>query len=64
MRFSKINIGLDLKNMFKDNKALIHLDLSHNNLRKEDCRVIEEGLNENHTLLGIHMVGNDINTNS
>jgi hypothetical protein len=64
MKISRVNIGLELANMFKENKTLIHLDLSHNNLKKSDCEVIDEGLKENHTLLGIHMVGNEVNTNS
>ena len=50
--------------MFKENKALIHVDLSHNNLKKEDCELMEEGLKDNHTILGFHMLGNDVNTNS
>lgn len=50
--------------MFKENKTLIHIDLSHNNFMEQDCKVIEDGLKENHTIYGIHMVGNEINTNS
>ena len=46
------------------NKTLVHIDLSHNFLRKQDCEDIEAFLKENHTILGIHMVGNEINTNS
>ena len=64
LRFSKISIGIELQNMFRENKTLIHLDLSHNNLKKQDILIMEEGLRENHTLLGIHMVGNEINTDS
>jgi hypothetical protein len=50
--------------MFKENKTLIHLDLSHNNLKRIDCQIIDEGLKQNHTLLGIHMIGNEVNTDS
>lgn len=50
--------------MFRENRSLIHLDLSHNNLKSEDCELMEEGLKDNHTILGLHMVGNDFNTNS
>ena len=50
--------------MFRENKTLIHLDLSHNNLRKQDIIMMEEGLRDNHTLLGIHMVGNELNTDA
>jgi tRNA A-37 threonylcarbamoyl transferase component Bud32 len=61
---NKLKIGLDFANMFKENKTLIHVDLSHNNFKKADCMIIDEGLKENHTIFGIHMLGNDINTNS
>ena len=64
LKLSKIKIGEELAKMFKSNKALLHLDLSHNNLKKQDCEIIEEGLSDNHTLLGIHMVGNEVNINS
>ena len=50
--------------MFKENKTLIHVDLSHNNFKTYDCKVIEDGLKENHTIYGIHMVGNEIDTDS
>lgn len=50
--------------MFRENKSLIHLDISHNNFKRGDCDLIEEGLKDNHTLLGLHMVGNDVDTNS
>lgn len=50
--------------MFKENKSLIHVDLSHNNLKASDCELMEEGLKDNHKILGIHMIGNDFNTNS
>jgi len=50
--------------MFRANKTLIHIDLSHNNFKKNDCESMEQGLEDNHTLLGIHMIGNEVNTNS
>ncbi len=64
LNFSKVNIGQEMQNMFKENKVLIHVDLSHNNLKSADCELIEEGLKDNHTILGLHMIGNDYNTNS
>jgi len=64
MKIQKINIGADFSLMFKENKTLLHMDLSHNNFNKQDCEVIDEGLKENHSLYGIHMVGNEVNTNS
>ena len=44
---------------FTVNQALIHLDLSHNNI---DCRELTEmkkGLDQNHSLLGLHLAGNE-----
>jgi hypothetical protein len=64
MKIPKSKIGLDFASMFKENKTLVHVDLSHNNFKKLDCEIIDEGLKENHTIYGIHMMGNDINTNS
>ena len=64
MNFSKIDIGTEFGDMFRANKTLIHIDLSHNNFKKSDCELMEQGLRDNHTLLGIHMIGNELNTNS
>jgi hypothetical protein len=64
LRISKVSIGMEFAQMFKENKTLLHVDLSHNNFKKVDCEIIEEGLKENHTLFGIHMIGNEVNTNS
>lgn len=38
--------------------SLVHLDLSYNSLRAEDCVVLAGGLRDNHTLVGLHLVGN------
>jgi hypothetical protein len=40
------------------NHSLLHLDISHNNFRPEDSEVMADGLVENHTLLGLHALGN------
>lgn len=41
-----------------DHQHLLHLDLSHNNLDSVDCSLIGNGLRSNHTLVGLHMSGN------
>jgi len=64
LNFPTVKIGDLFSDMFKGNKTLLHLDLSHNNLTKDDCSAIQEGLQENHTLLGLHMVGNEVNTDA
>ena len=33
--------------------------MSHNNIRLDDVEIIAEGLKDNHTILGLHFVGND-----
>ena len=48
--------------MFKKNATLLHLDLSHNHFKEKDCGVLALGLEQNHTILGIHMLGNEAAT--
>lgn len=35
------------------------MDLSHDGLKIDDVAIINEGLKDNHSLLGIHMIGNE-----
>jgi len=44
---------------FKRNADLIHVDISNNNLRLLEMEIIAEGLKTNHTILGIHIMGNE-----
>ena len=44
---------------FKRDETLIHLDMSHCGFTKEDTLILNKGLKFNHSLLGIHMTGND-----
>ena len=39
-------------------ETLMHLDLSHNKLKEEDCKNIATALVENHTLWGLHFSDN------
>ena len=43
--------------------SLIHLDISHNNLNYEDCKLISEKSKVNHAILGIHVDGNCMEIN-
>ena len=43
---------------------LTHLDLSYNSLDEAECKVFGDLLKENHTLWGIHMMGNDCTVDS
>ena len=38
---------------------LVHLDMSYNSFTFEECQVIDGGLKTNHSLLGLHMDGNE-----
>lgn len=49
-----------LSDMFQENASLVHMDLSHTGITAEDGKIIEKGLNENHTIFGIHLTGNEI----
>ena len=42
----------------KNTISLVHLDISHNNLNYEDCKLISEKSKINHGILGIHVDGN------
>ena len=41
------------------NTTLVHVDFSFNNFKEHDIRIIGEGLKENHSILGIHLMGNE-----
>jgi hypothetical protein len=43
--------------------SLIHLDISHNNINYEDCKIIAEKSKLNHAILGIHVDGNAMEIN-
>ena len=42
---------------------LLHLDISHNNINYVDCKLLSEKIKLNHTLLGIHLDGNEMEIN-
>jgi hypothetical protein len=39
--------------------ALKHLDISYNSLDKIECEVFGKGIIDNHTLWGLHILGNE-----
>ena len=43
--------------------SLVHLDISHNNLNFEDCKLIAEKSKANHLILGMHVDGNSMEIN-
>jgi hypothetical protein len=40
------------------------VDISQNNLTEKECCLINQGLTHNHTILGIHMIGNEASTDA
>jgi len=51
-------IGRSWGQALRDNKVLIHLELSYNNFSLGACTEIQRLIKRNHTLFGIHMNGN------
>ena len=47
----------------KTSLSLTHLDISHNNLNYEDCKLISEKSKADHRILGIHVDGNCMEIN-
>ena len=52
------SIGKTWGRALKNNKALVHLDLSNNMFSEQACKLIGKRIVKNHTLFGLHMVGN------
>lgn len=48
-----------LAQLFRETKALVHLDISKCELTASSCKLLAEGLTENKTILGMHVVGNE-----
>lgn len=46
------------------NQTLSHIDLSYNFLTQPECAQLSEGLNSNHTVLGLHIIGNHCSIDS
>lgn len=59
MHNQKYNCIPDFAEAFKNNTHLMHVDLSYVGLIKKDLEDLNVGLKHNHTLLGIHIIGNE-----
>lgn len=44
--------------VFSDGDVLFHLDIAYNGLCSSDCAILADGLKRNHTLFGLHVLGN------
>lgn len=40
------------------NNRLLHLNIAQNKFSSSECEIMSKGLQNNHTLLGIHITGN------
>ena len=55
------NFANELGGYFKEKSlTLVHLDISHNNLSTIDCEFLSKEVKDNHTILGIHVDGNEM----
>jgi hypothetical protein len=61
---SQANCAGNLSKLFKNHQKLYHVDLSHNLFSAADCKAIQQGLNANHTVMGLHLDGNDASIDS
>eukprot|EP00347_Sterkiella_histriomuscorum_P005610 403355936 len=52
------------KECLEQNQSLLHVDLTHNSLNSGELEIIAQGLQNNHTILGIHMLGNEGETDT
>lgn len=42
-----------------NNKNLKHVDISYNSMNEKECEIFGEIIHDNHTLWGLHMLGNE-----
>lgn len=45
--------------VFQNNTTLFHLDVSFNHIQAQDAKELPQKLEQNHTLFGLHIVGNE-----
>lgn len=60
--FAKVSVSMNISNMYKHDKALVHVDFSSGDFSINECVVTNEGLKERPTLLGLHFTDNSLNT--
>ena len=51
--------GAHVGEMFRNNRTLVHVDLGFTKIKDGDRESIGEGLRQNHSVLGIHIQGNE-----
>ncbi|CAG9317234.1 unnamed protein product [Blepharisma stoltei] len=63
-RNHNIEAASALSHAIQTNTTLLHLDISYNSFTSKECEELTNGLNQNHTLLGLHVYGNSCTINS
>lgn len=53
-----------LSRFFAENSTLRHLDISYNSLKLPDCKLLAASSLENHSILGVHLAGNECSVDS
>lgn len=51
--------AIEFSKLLGSQESLLHVDISHNRIDTESCRIISEGLKQNHSLWGLHIMGNE-----
>lgn len=63
-RDSSLEVAQSLGKALKDNTDLIHLDISFNYFSKAEIEIFGSLIKDNHTLIGLHVLGNDCTLDS
>ena len=59
------SFATELGTYFKEkNLKIIHIDISHNNLSNIDCKFLSNEIKNNHSILGLHVDGNEMEIDS
>lgn len=48
----------EISRLLSTNNRLLHLNIAQNKFSPAECEIMSQGLQNNHTLLGIHITGN------
>lgn len=59
-----MSVAEDWSNAFLKNKTLLHIDISHNAFDSVEIETFRMGLDQNHTILGLHSAGNECFTDA
>jgi len=59
-----LSVAEDWSNAFLKNKTLLHIDISHNAFDSVEIETFRMGLDQNHTILGLHSAGNECFTDA